>query len=183
MVVRFTFLPNINIILRCTLGCAFHSLGMCTLIPWWFCFIFPPVSDLLLPKCVKIVSINTPLDDPTRALENYGILADRKKAELTDTPVIFRIHKGLMEENGTVSLEALDHPRFFLRHKNYHFHLEKEVNNSMFCECFFFSCLVFFKMYRNKARTMEKCAQIWLFSVPVNARNARWLKTCSRVMQ
>lgn len=162
MVVSFTFLPNINIILRCTLGCAFHSLGMLTFIPWWFCFIFPPVSDLLLPKCVKIVSINTPLDDPTRASENYGILADRKKAELTDTPVIFRIHKGLMEENGTVSLEALDRPRFFLRHKNYHFHLEKEVNNSMFCECFLFSCLVF-KMYRNKARTMEKCAQIWFF--------------------
>lgn len=85
------------------------------------------------------MSINTPLDDPTRASENYGILADRKKAELTDTPVIFRIHKGLMEENGTVSLEALDRPRFFLRHKNYHFHLEKEVNNSMFCECNLFS--------------------------------------------
>lgn len=89
-------------------------------------------KDLLLPKCVKIVSINTPLDDPTRAAENYGVLADRKKAVLADTPVIFRIHRGLMEENGTVSLEALNHPRFFLRHKNYYFHLEKEVNSSMF---------------------------------------------------
>lgn len=103
-------------------------------------FHFPPVSDLLLPKCVKIVSINAPLDDPTRAAENYGVLADKKKAVLTDTPVIFRIHRGLMEENGTVSLEALNRPRCFLRHKNYHFHLEKEVNSSMFCEYSLFSC-------------------------------------------
>lgn len=102
---------------------------------WTTCVILPPVSDLLLPKCVKIVSINTPLDDPTRAAENYGLRADRRKALLTDNPGIFRIHKGLTEENGTVSLEALFHPRFYLRHKNYHFHLEKEVNNSMFRKC------------------------------------------------
>lgn len=94
-------------------------------------------SDLLLPKCVKIVSINTPLDDPTRAAENYGVRADRRRAMLSDRPEIFRIHKGLIGENGTVSLEALFHPRFFLRHKNYHFHLEKEVNSSMFCECLY----------------------------------------------
>ncbi|XP_078344576.1 uncharacterized protein LOC144630152 isoform X3 [Oculina patagonica] len=101
---------------------AFFSLQLCLVLG----------KDLLLPKCVKIVSINTPLDDPTRAAENYGVQADRKKAVLTDKPEVFRIHKGLMEENGTVSLEAFFHPRFFLRHKNYHFHLEKEVNSSMF---------------------------------------------------
>ncbi|XP_022790138.1 uncharacterized protein LOC111329653 isoform X2 [Stylophora pistillata] len=89
-------------------------------------------KDLLLPKCVKIVSINTPLDDPTRATENYGVRADKKRAILTDKPGIFRIRKGLTDEKGTVSLEALFHPRFYLRHKNYHFHLEKEVNNSVF---------------------------------------------------
>ena len=54
---------------------------------------------------------------------------------LTDKPGIFRIREGLTDEKGTVSLEALFHPRFYLRHKNYHFHLEKEVNNSVFCKC------------------------------------------------
>ena len=144
MVVSFKFPPKINIVLPCTSSWVFHSLGMCYFFYYFFwsiCSIFPPVSDLLLPKCVKIVSINTPLDDPTRAAENYGVLADRKKAVLTDTPVIFRIHRGLVEENGTVSLEALNRPRFFLRHKNYHFHLEKEVNSSMFCKPrLLFSC-------------------------------------------
>lgn len=98
--------------------------------------IFPPVSDLLLPKCVKIISINAPLDDPTRATENYGLHAEKKGVVLSAKPGIFKVHKGLLKENGTVSLEAVFHPKHFLRHKNYKFHLEKELNNSMFCELF-----------------------------------------------
>lgn len=108
---------------------------------WFISFLFyttleilPPVLDILLPKCVKIVSINTPLDDPTKAAQNYGLHADQKRAVLSDTPGIFKVHKGLLQENGTVSLEALFHPGYFLRHKNYHFHLEKEDNSSMFCK-------------------------------------------------
>lgn len=103
--------------------------------------ILPPVSDILLPKCVKIVSINTPLDDPTRASQNYGLHADKKKAVLSDKPEIFKVHKGLLDQNGTISLEALFHPGYFLRHKNYQFHLEKEVKNSMFSEYWFLTCL------------------------------------------
>ena len=98
--------------------------------------IFPPVSDLLLPKCVKIISINAPVDDPTRATENYGLHAEKKGVVLSAKPGIFKVHKGLLKENGTVSLEAVFHPKHFLRHKNYKFHLEKELNNSMFCELF-----------------------------------------------
>ena len=92
-------------------------------------------SDLLLPKCVKIVSINIPLDDPTKAEQNYGLHADKKRAVLTSKPGIFKIHEGLSVENGTVSLESIYHPGYFLRHKNYQFHLEKKENKSIFSEC------------------------------------------------
>ncbi|XP_074627677.1 uncharacterized protein LOC141885719 isoform X3 [Acropora palmata] len=89
-------------------------------------------KDLLLPKCVKIVSISIPLDDPTKAEQNYGLHADKKKAVLTSKPGIFKIHEGLSVENGTVSLESIYHPGYFLRHKNYQFHLEKKENKSIF---------------------------------------------------
>ena len=95
-------------------------------------------SGLLLPKCVKILSINVPLDDPTKAERNYGLHADKKKAVLSHHPGIFKIHKGLSVEKGTVSLESLYHPGYFLRHKNYKFHLEKKVDKPIFSECYLF---------------------------------------------
>ncbi|XP_068730208.1 uncharacterized protein [Montipora capricornis] len=94
------------------------------------CFVFG--KGLLLPKCVKILSINVPLDDPTKAERNYGLHADKKKAVLSHHPGIFKIHKGLSVEKGTVSLESLYHPGYFLRHKNYKFHLEKKVDKPIF---------------------------------------------------
>lgn len=96
--------------------------------------VLPPVLEILLPKCIQIISINTPLDDPTRAVNNYGLQADKKKTVLSAKPGVFKVHKGLIEENGTISLEAMFQPGYFLRHKNYKFHLEKEVNNSVFRE-------------------------------------------------
>lgn len=105
-------------------------------------------SDLLLPKCVKIVSINIPLDDPTKAEQNYGLHADKKKAVLTSKPGIFKIHEGLSVENGTVSLESIYHPGYFLRHKNYQFHLEKKENKSIFSECCLFETWIVVEITR-----------------------------------
>ena len=88
-----------------------------------------------LPKCVRIVSINTPLNDLSRAHNNFGITADKKGAFLNNQAAKFRMKPGgFLEEKGAVSIESVSKPGYFLRHKNYNFRLEKERASSMFCK-------------------------------------------------
>lgn len=96
------------------------------------------------------------MDDPTRATENYGLHAEKKGVVLSAKPGIFKVHKGLLKETGTVSLEAVFHPKHFLRHKNYKFHLERELNNSMFCE-YLRSYTYRNKKRKNSGRVFSSC--------------------------
>ena len=94
--------------------------------------VFTPSTDHH-PKCAELISINVPHEDPERAVENYGVKVDHKKATLNSKPNKFRlIDKGLTGDKGVVSFESLDKPNHYLRHKNYRFRLEKFRNTSVY---------------------------------------------------
>lgn len=54
-----------------------------------------------------------------------GVMADQRSAFLGNKADSFRFHRpGFEHVPGSVSLESAAHPGFYLRYKNYKFHLE-----------------------------------------------------------
>ncbi|EDO33938.1 predicted protein [Nematostella vectensis] len=88
-----------------------------------------------LPNCVSIISINSPKTRRTLTFDNFGIASNTHGSLLSKHPGQFRIKKGgFLGKKGTVSIESLKNPGYFLRHKNYNFRLERTTKNSMFAK-------------------------------------------------
>ncbi|XP_031567072.1 uncharacterized protein LOC116302026 isoform X2 [Actinia tenebrosa] len=85
--------------------------------------------------CIHIVSINVPSDDSAQSTNNYAFKANVKEAFLSKNPGLFRIkHGGFLGIKETVAIESAKNPGYYLRHKNYKFHLQKAINSSFFAK-------------------------------------------------
>jgi hypothetical protein len=62
-----------------------------------------------------------------------GISTLAKFSMLSNTPTLFKVRRpGLNNAVNTVSFQSLQKPGFFLRHKDYKFHMEKDDGTDLF---------------------------------------------------
>lgn len=101
-------------------------------------------------QCIHIVSINVPSDDPAQASNNYAFQANDQEASLGKNPGLFQIkHGGFLGIKETVAIESAKKPGYYLRHKNYKFHLQKASNSSIFGKTEYFENAFLYKVLNN----------------------------------
>ena len=103
----------------------------------------PSISGIVdEDTCVHVLALNVPSrTTPKGETTNYGLTVQGKKVLLTDHPSLFKtVDGGLLDVVGSVAFESQEHPGFFLRQKNYKFHVQRKDDTSSFrmCTCFYF---------------------------------------------